>query len=217
MAGTNHIAAITESKDLLGKQIGRWKILEYCGQVFGISGRARCKRSMWLCKCSCGNQRKLRKTALFRQKNCGCENKRNTKHGGSRTITYNTWSSMIARCYSPKNISFGNYGRKGVTVCERWRNSFPDFLADMGPRPKGMTIDRFPNKDGNYEPSNCRWVTNKEQGRNRSTNRILEFRGESLCCVEWAERFGLTPTIINQRLKRGWSVEKTLLMPKPPG
>lgn len=83
---------------------------------------------------------------------------------------YCSWISMIYRCSSPKATRYDRYGGRGITVCERWRNSFEAFLEDMGPRPEGTSIDRHPNPDGNYEKSNCRWATQLEQVRNRSSS-----------------------------------------------
>jgi hypothetical protein len=99
----------------------------------------------------------------------GAENV-NFRHGNSVgykvTGTYHSWRSMIQRCTNPKRHNYKWYGARGVTVCERWRMSFDAFLADMGDRPKGTTLDRFPNKEGNYEPGNCRWASQREQMRN---------------------------------------------------
>lgn len=104
----------------------------------------------------------------------------NKKHGLSNSPTYNTWRSMIGRCYCPYNYGFKRYSSKGIVVCERWKTSFVDFLKDMGLRPEGMEIDRIDN-DGNYEPGNCRWVTRKENLHNtRKTIRSIPFvDGES--------------------------------------
>lgn len=90
------------------------------------------------------------------------------KHGWSKTITYKTWSSMLGRCYDPRNSSFDRYGGRGITVCAQWREDFRAFLADMGERPtKDHQLDRIDN-DGNYEPSNCRWLTRAENVARRS-------------------------------------------------
>lgn len=100
--------------------------------------------------------------------------------------TYNTWNSMNSRCYYKKHKSYAVYGGKGISVCDRWRNSFADFLADMGQRPPGTSLDRWPNHAGNYEPGNCRWATAKEQSRNTKKVRFLEAFGERKLLIEWA-------------------------------
>src|SRR5207253_5832933 len=82
------------------------------------------------------------------------------------TATYHSWRSMIQRCTNPKRQNYKWYGARGVSVCERWRDSFDAFLGDMGERPKGKSLDRFPDKNGNYEPGNCRWASQSEQRRN---------------------------------------------------
>jgi len=96
----------------------------------------------------------------------------NRRHGhsprnGKLSLTYHSWQAMKLRCYYPSQPGFKNYGARGIAVCDRWRNSFENFLADMGERPEGKTLDRYPNNDGNYEPGNCRWATLSEQQRNR--------------------------------------------------
>lgn len=120
---------------------------------------------------------------------------------------------MLHRCTQPHNGRYASYGGRGITVCERW-HSFENFIADMGSRPDGTTLDRFPNNDGSYEPGNCRWATPKEQSSNRRSNRFLTFGGETLTLTEWARRLGVGHRTLGQRLdKWGWSVERTLSTP----
>src|ERR1700743_836023 len=118
------------------------------------------------------------------------------KHGhsikGKETSEYRSWSALIKRCTNPSHERYCDYGGKGVLVCDRWRDSFANFLQDMGLKPSpAHTLDRFPQKEGNYEPGNCRWATTKEQNRNRKSNVYLEFEGERLVKVDWAKRLGI--------------------------
>jgi hypothetical protein len=119
-------------------------------------------------------------------------------------------ASMIQRCHSPNCRGFKHYGGRGITVCERWRKSLKAFLADMGPRPSTKhSLDRI-NNDGNYEPGNCRWATQREQMANTRVTRLLNHNGETLCVKEWARRIGLTHSAVQFRLARGLSVAEAL-------
>lgn len=125
------------------------------------------------------------------------------------TSTYNVWSGMIQRCHNDRARDFKNYGAKGIKVCERWRSDFLNFLADMGERPDGMSIDRIDNS-GDYEPSNCRWATPKQQSRNKAKTMFLDHDGIRLPVAEWAEKVGLKRKILERRLRDGWPVQKAL-------
>lgn len=120
---------------------------------------------------------------------------------------------MVKRCTNPKQQSYRYYGGKGVTVCDRWLAGFENFLADMGERPDGMTLDRYPNASGNYEPGNCRWATPRMQQSNTSANVLLEFNGETKHISEWARSLGTHRETLVGRLRRGWSVERALTTP----
>lgn len=133
------------------------------------------------------------------------------KHGLWNTPGYRHWRSVVQRCVDPNVDSWRYYGGKGVTVCDRWRE-YANFLADMGPKPPGMQIDRIDGSKG-YEPGNCRWVTPTENIRNRSNTRRLTARGETLTLTEWSERTGLGYTTIKERVRRGWSAEDALSRP----
>ncbi len=120
---------------------------------------------------------------------------------------------MVQRCTNPAADNYHRYGGRGIKVCDRWRDSFLAFIEDMGERPEGMQIDRYPNPDGNYEPGNCRWTTPKQQARNRSRNRLVEYKGRSITVAEAAEIAGLDPRRVLQRLNAGWPIDKTLETP----
>lgn len=137
------------------------------------------------------------------------------KHGGkaNRTATpeYAVWSLMRDRCNNPANKSYSYYGGRGISVTPRW-DDFALFLADMGPRPSGSTIDRV-KSDGNYEPGNCRWATRKEQSRNRDYCRRVTWQGAERLLWELAEEHGIPTHTMHQRLHRGWTLERTLTQP----
>lgn len=139
------------------------------------------------------------------------------QNGLTNSPTYYSWKGMRQRCENPKDPSYGRYGALGIRVCERW-SRFENFLADMGIRPEGTTLDR---KDvhGNYEPDNCRWATKEQQQNNRRNNQKFEYQGESLTVPEWARRYGMNPITLETRINRhGWTIEKALTTPiKPRG
>jgi lambda repressor-like predicted transcriptional regulator len=110
---------------------------------------------------------------------------------------------MIARCTNPKNIGFHLYGGRGISICARWRDSFGNFLADMGPRPKGKTLDRI-DCNGDYEPTNCRWATTREQCRNYSRNRIVNYAGRDWVMADLAAHLGVPPMTLKSRLDARW-------------
>jgi hypothetical protein len=129
------------------------------------------------------------------------------------SVEYTAWNSMMARCFNSSVKHFGRYGGRGITVCERWLK-FENFLADMGARPSRLhSLDRYPDKDGHYEPSNCRWATRKEQSRNTATNNIIEFDGRRMALAEAIESSGLRTSTVSMRLVRGWPVHAALTLP----
>ncbi len=129
---------------------------------------------------------------------------------------YQVWKGMRQRCLNQTDEQFKDYGGRGIKICGRW-NDFFAFLEDMGPRPSAKhTIDRFPDNNGNYEQSNCRWATMGEQNRNRRSNRLLTLSGRTQCAVKWAEELGITFSSLRYRLRKGWSDEEALTTPFSP-
>lgn len=114
---------------------------------------------------------------------------------------YRLWSEAKYRCQNPNNKRYEYYGARGIRMCKQWADSFAQFMADMGPRPVGMTLERI-NNDGNYEPRNCRWATIKEQARNRRSNIMITHAGETLTIVEWSERTGIRQGLLYDRYAR---------------
>lgn len=161
-----------------GAKFGRWTVVD------SDSGRTKSGQRLALCKCECGNEGQVVAAKLKNgwSTSCGCfsadhQRDLHTRHGLSRTPTYNTWIKIRDRCQNNKNAKYPDYGGRGIQVCDRWQ-SFENFLADMGIKPgREFSIDRYPNNDGNYEPGNCRWATAKEQSNNRRVARKPTHKG----------------------------------------
>jgi hypothetical protein len=131
----------------------------------------------------------------------------------SRPPEFFAWRNLVARCTNPDHPKWPRYGGRGIRVCPRWLDSFPAFLADMGPRPgREYSIDRREN-DGHYEPGNCRWATRPQQDRNRGDNRIVEYGGLRLPAVAMCERFGVDYVLFRNRLRHGWTVARAIEEP----
>ena len=195
-----------------------------CGKLLVLErAEDKGKRHYWRCLCDCGNIKIAEHYDLIhaQTQSCGClRGERNralfVSHGLSYSKEYNTYHSMMARCYNPKHKSYNNYGGRGIDVCLRWKEpngqGFLNFLEDMGECPDGLSLDRINNNEG-YGPDNCRWATTKEQQRNRNINRVLTLENESHCMGEWADIRGWSINMLWIRLKRGWTTEEALTIP----
>ena len=199
------------TKSLLGERFGRLLVLRYVGVN-------KHRQRMWQCLCDCGTVAVVRGLTLRSGStaSCGCYRRIcAVTHGRSRNGTpeYRIWAAMLGRC---KSDGHRNYGGRGIRVCKRWE-SFENFYADMGPRPSPKhSLDRE-NNDGDYTPENCRWATKKEQDRNRRTNRLITYGGETKPLVSWAEKIGIHPAALSWRLDHGWELEDVMTTPSRKG
>lgn len=166
-------------KNITGQKFGRLTAIRFSHKkLYGTKG---CSNYFWLFKCDCGNETTAQKARVIGgfTTSCGCYwTEIKTTHGNTKwkdgkhhvSRTYSSWISAKSRCYQKSQPYYYNYGGRGIKVCDRWKNSFENFLADMGERPEGTSLDRI-DSDKNYEPSNCRWSTPKEQAANRRSRK----------------------------------------------
>lgn len=201
MAEFQAIPTIHNFQDFTGREFGRLTVLGHLG------------KGKWLCRCCCGkeiscitNRLKIGKT-----KSCGClrsdvSSTIRLKHGNKRKTfcspEYTSWVKMKRRCLNSKDRAYHDYGGRGITICQRWIDSFEDFLADMRQRPKGRSLGRIDN-DGNYCPENCRWETTKQQARNKRDSRFFSVDGVTRHLQEWSELTGIGEGTLRFRLNSG--------------
>lgn len=165
-----------------------------------------------VCECRCGSIHVVERGSVARgmSSGCGCERSvaaadRAIKHGMSYSGEYRSWAAAKNRCTNINSPKHPNYGGRGITMCDRWLESFENFIADMGPRPSPQhSIDRFPDNDGPYSPENCRWATPLEQSMNRRASLKLTVDGESVTVSQLAAEHGVTAKAIYKRLSKGW-------------
>jgi hypothetical protein len=175
------------------------------------------------CQCECGIRPILNLSSMRagNTSSCGClmrkiNGEREYKHGRHKTTEYQIYHAMMQRCYNQKSTAYRRYGGRGITVCKRWRKRFINFLADMGQRPSGKTLERKDN-NGPYCLRNCKWATRDEQDHNKSTNVWITFKGETKIIADWAREKGIPGATISDRLnKQGMTVEQALTIPHVP-
>lgn len=205
------------TENLVGKQFGQWSVIERAeNNKYG--------NSQWVCQCNC-DAKTIQVILGYRLRNQSsvrcqlCANKLNseyhTKHGGKGTRLYSIWKGIKSRCNNPNNQAYEYYGAKGVRVCDEWKESFETFKnwSVQNGYSDNLTIDRI-DTNGNYEPSNCRWVSMEDQNKNKTSNVILTYNNESHTLSEWSQITGIHRKTIKSRIDRnGWSIERALTTP----
>jgi hypothetical protein len=200
--------------NLVGKRFGRLVVVKIIE-----SNREKRKRVKWFCRCDCGTTKKVLGESLRSgdSRSCGCfakEHPAHFIHGGARVgrkiPEYRIWCAMRERCSNPNVKCYKNYGGRGITVCNRWL-IFSNFISDMGRRPTPKhSIDRFPDNNGNYDPSNCRWATQKEQCSNTRFNRIVKCNGISKNLTQWSESAKISQSTLRNRLDCNWDIARAI-------
>lgn len=183
----------------------------------------------WECLCSCGNTASVSRSHLHETKSCGCLWRErmaevNTTHGaakrdagGRQEPEYAIWKGIVARCFRPTAEHYADYGGRGITMCDEWRESYQAFISYIGSRPSKIhSIDRHPNNDGNYEPGNVRWATKGEQARNTRRNIYVTFGDRTMVVSDWAKEKGIDVKRIYRRLRLGWDAERAFNDPVGP-
>lgn len=198
--------------DLTGERFDRLMVLK---RIEGL----RSKRIIYLCKCDCGNEIEVRADSLRSRhtKSCGCLQREivkenSTKHGHSDSRLYNIWASMIQRCYNQNHIGYSNYGGRGIDICEEWKEDFGTFYnwAINNGYKEDLQIDRVDNNLG-YKQSNCRFVTAKQNNRNRRVTKLVEYKGETKPLADWCDELSKDYIVVLNRLNAlGWTVEDAL-------
>ena len=197
--------------NLTGQKFGRLTVLNELHNYHK-------KGVYWLCKCECGNLTEVKGTCLTHghTKSCGCLNRditrnRNTIHGAHGSRLYTIWQAMKDRCYNVNFKRYKDYGGRGVAVCDEWKNDFKAFhdWAKNNGYADNLSIDRI-DVNGNYEPNNCRFITLKQQNRNRRSNINVNINGVTKCLTEWCETLGVKYPTALYRIHHNWSVERAL-------
>ena len=199
---------------MIGKTYGKLTVLEHCGYDKHYN-------KVYRCMCECGNGTITRGYALRQNKvkSCGCLRKIKpkqtfTKHGLRHHPLYTTWVNMRRRCNNINDCAYKNYGGRGIKVCEEWNTDFKCFYdwAMSNGYQDNLTIDRIDN-DGNYEPSNCRWVDLFTQGSNKRNNHFITIDNETHTLFQWGRIYNIKPSLILCRIKRGWSEKDAITKP----
>lgn len=203
--------------DLTGKKFGRLTVLERTDDLIQPSGQ---HKTQWLCKCDCGNLITVQGCNLKSEhtQSCGCYSQdypSHTKHNKCKTRLYKCWKHIKQRCYDKNSKEYINYGGRGITVCNEWLNDFQVFYdwAMANGYKDDLTIDRI-DVNGNYEPSNCRWVTVKVQNNNKRSNRLITYNEKTQTLAQWADELQINYKKLYARIVTfSWNIEKAFNTP----
>lgn len=208
--------------DICGKRFGRLVVIAPSPHKYKDGTR-------YICQCDCGNTKEVRRTCLLKgfTKSCGCLRREYavehgtqmmTKHGWYKSRPYRIWHLMIDRCENPNTEQYRNYGGRGIGVCREWRESpqaFCEWAVSNGYK-DNLTLDRI-DVNGNYEPSNCRWITIENQQCNKRNNVLVTYNGKTQCVAEWSRELGLKQHRLYARIKAGWTNPSEILFGKRKG
>lgn len=207
MANANSIRRNSRFIDLTGQRFGKWTVVDE-------AARPDSPLTYWNVLCDCGRRSAVPGPAMRRGRSSCCTSCRGITHGKSRSPEYEAWHGMRQRCTNPSHKQYADYGGRGINVCDEW-DSFAAFYADMGSRPSGKhTIERIDNSRG-YYPDNCEWATRSQQLRNTRRNRLITFNGKTMCMADWAIELGLHYKTLQNRINRGWTLERALARQLP--
>lgn len=201
-------------EEMIGKKFGRLTVRKRVDDYIAPSGGT---HKNYECICECGAVVNILKEHLTsgRQKSCGCLRKDNgiQKHGEIKTRLYRIWGNMCNRCTNPNNPAWKNYGGRGISVCDEWKEyiNFRDWAFANGYTPN-LTIDRI-NNNGNYCPSNCRWADTYTQANNKRNNRVIEYHGQTKTLNEWSKYLGIPYKDLHNRIRLGWDIKRAFEQP----
>lgn len=182
-----------------GQKFNKWTVIREEDPVIYSNGK---RKRLFLCRCECGKENVVRLDNIKNGRSLCCMNCKNVfrAHSMSKTEEHNIWMGIQNRCYNSKGKPHKNYGGRGISMCESWKNDFMEFYNDMGPRPsKKHSIDRIDN-NGNYCKENCRWATQEEQNSNTRQNFYITHNGETKTLAQWERKTGISKTAIKYRI-----------------
>lgn len=202
---------MSKAIDLTGQKFGKLTVL----RLDHIRKYNKCTKYYWLCLCECGNYCISSQNQLSRgkTKSCGCIQQKyfGIKHNLRNTKLYNNWDNIKKRCYAKTDYHYKWYGKRGITICDEWKNDFKAFYdwAMANGYEEDLTIDRI-DVNGNYEPNNCRWISIQKQQQNKRSNHYITYKNQTKCIAEWAKIYNISRATLSWRIRKGWDIERAL-------